>query len=65
MSIVPPLTLNWKITRGAIDDCNKAIELQPKYAPAYYNLSECYKSLGETAKAQAAFVKAKQLGYRV
>ena len=49
----------------AIDDCNKAIEFQPTCAAAYNNRGLAYEALGETTKAQADFVKAKQLGYNV
>ena len=60
--------LELKKYEQAIDDCNKVIEeFNPKAeikAEAYYVRSECYKSLGDTAKAQADFVKAKQLGYK-
>ncbi|MBQ3443184.1 MAG: tetratricopeptide repeat protein [Selenomonadaceae bacterium] len=59
--------LELKKYEQAIDDCNKVIEeFNPKAkikAEAYYVRSECYKALGEESKAQADFVKAKQLGY--
>ena len=48
----------------AIDDCDKAIEFKATCAEAYYNRGCAYEALGETAKAQADFVKAKQLGYK-
>ena len=59
--------LELKKYEQAIDDCNKVIEeFNPKAeikAEAYYVRSECQKALGDMVKAQADFVRAKQLGY--
>ena len=49
--------------KQAIQDFNKAIELNPNYAAAYNNRAYCYQELGDKAKAQADFAKAKELGY--
>ena len=42
---------------------NKAIELDPNYALAYYNCGVIYQNRGETEKAKLDFAKAKELGY--
>ena len=47
----------------AIKDYNKAIELAPTDATAYQIRGFCYQQLGDEAKAQADFAKAKKLGY--
>lgn len=49
--------------REAIDCYNQALELNPDFAEAYKNRGICYRELGETAKAEADFAKAKALGY--
>ena len=47
---------------NAIKEFTKAIELYPNVA-AYYELrGKCYKAIGDNARAQADFAKAKQLG---
>ena len=48
----------------AISDYNRAIEINPKYAEAYYNRGLLYQILDETEKANADFAKAKQLGLK-
>ena len=45
----------------AIEDYNKAIELNSEYALAYNNRGLCYKKLGETEKAKKDFQKAAEL----
>ena len=50
--------------KQAIEDFSKAIELNSKFANAYYIRGLCYQELGDEAKAQADFAKAKQLGYK-
>ena len=49
----------------AILNFSKAIEFRPFNASAwiYRSRGECYKSVGENKKAQADFVRAKQLGW--
>ena len=47
----------------AIADATKAIQINPNFANAYFVRSVCYQELGDNAKAQADFAKAKQLGY--
>ena len=42
---------------------DKAIQLNPKDAAAYASRGACYQELGDNAKAQADFDKAKALGY--
>ena len=48
---------------GAVECYNKLIELIPKSGKLYYERGKCYEALGDTAKAQADFDKAKKLGY--
>jgi len=48
----------------AIADYNKAIEIDPKYAQAYYNYGFAYNKLGEFSKADADIKKAKELGFK-
>ncbi len=55
-------TLTDNINR-AILDATKAIELNPNLAIAYQFRGLCYQQLGDEAKAQADFARAKQLGY--
>jgi len=47
----------------AIDDYNKAIQLNFKIPPLYEWRGECYKALGDYSRAEADFAKAKELGY--
>ena len=42
---------------------DKAIQLNPKDAVAYASRGACYQELGDNARAQADFAKAKELGY--
>ena len=46
---------------GAIADFTKAIELDPKYATAYYNRGSAYDDKGEKGIAEADWGKAKEL----
>jgi tetratricopeptide (TPR) repeat protein len=48
----------------AIKCFEAAIVLDPKYAEAWHNKGEALKSLGRTTEADAAFSKAKELGYK-
>ncbi|RPJ06294.1 MAG: tetratricopeptide repeat protein, partial [Spirochaetaceae bacterium] len=41
--------------KGALDDLNKAIELDPEYAYSYYDRGRVYMDLGEKDKALAEF----------
>jgi Tfp pilus assembly protein PilF len=43
----------------AIINFTKAIEIDPKYANAYYNRGGVYKALGKTKEANADFAKIK------
>ncbi|MBR6711430.1 MAG: tetratricopeptide repeat protein [Selenomonadaceae bacterium] len=45
-----------------IQDCDKALELNPNDAGIYKHRGDCYKELGDETKAQADFKKAKELG---
>ena len=49
---------------NAIDFFNKAIESDPQYAEAYYNLGCAYELSGNKSKAQEAYDKASSLGYQ-
>jgi Flp pilus assembly protein TadD len=42
---------------------DKAIEIEPQYALAWYNKGVALKLLDRTTEADAAFAKAKELGY--
>ena len=55
--------LDLKDYKQAIESYSRAVELNPNYAQAYYWLGRCYELLGDNAKAQADFAKAKELGY--
>ncbi len=48
--------------RQAIEDCNKAIELNPKYADPYYNRAAAYMRLGNYRQAIEDFKTAARLG---
>lgn len=48
----------------AIDNATKAIQINPKFANAYQLRGLCYQELGDNAKAQADFKKAKELGWK-
>lgn len=48
----------------AIQEYDKAIELNPNDYKSYYNRGKCYQALDDTEKAQADFEKAKELGYK-
>jgi len=41
-----------------VEDYNKAIELNPKYADAYYNRAIAYKAQSNTKKAIKDYTKA-------
>jgi tetratricopeptide (TPR) repeat protein len=45
----------------AIQDFNRAIELNPEYERAYNNRGLAYQALGKTAEAQADFEKYNEL----
>ncbi|MDO4177863.1 MAG: tetratricopeptide repeat protein [Phascolarctobacterium sp.] len=45
----------------AIENYNKALELDANYAPSYYNRGVCLTTLGESEKALADFNKAIEL----
>jgi tetratricopeptide (TPR) repeat protein len=47
----------------ALADFSRAVELDPKYAIAYYNRSESHKALGNTADADKDAYQAKELGF--
>ena len=47
----------------AIKAYEGAIKLNPESAPAWYNKGNALESLGRTTEANAAFAKAKELGY--
>jgi tetratricopeptide (TPR) repeat protein len=49
---------------GAVFVLNKALALDPRLAEAHYLQGVALKAMGEPEKAQAAFVKAADLGYR-
>ena len=43
---------------------NKAIELKPEYAEAYYWRAECYEWLGENQRARDDYIIAARLGWK-
>lgn len=45
----------------AIQDCNKIIELNPNFHVGYLYRSECYRALGNNAKAEADYKKYEEL----
>ena len=47
----------------ALDDFNKAIAINPKYAKAYYGRGEVFEKLGKADLAEKDKMKAKELGY--
>ncbi|MHB8862744.1 MAG: tetratricopeptide repeat protein [Pirellulaceae bacterium] len=49
----------------AIVDFNRAIALRPDYGVAYYNRGVAHRKLGDRAKADRDFAKAKSVGYQV
>jgi len=62
---------NFRTTHGsdlgesqkALQCFEKAIELDPKYASAWYNKGMALKSLGRATEADETFAEAKELGY--
>jgi len=48
--------------RQAIEDCTKAIELNPKYVEAYNNRAVAYRSLGNPRQAVEDLKTAATLG---
>lgn len=48
---------------GALPDFDKAIELKPDYAPAYYNRGMAWFYLGEQDKACESWKMAEEAGY--
>jgi len=48
--------------KGAIEDCNKAIELNPNYAKTYYNRGNSKIRLGQKDDDCLDFSKAGELG---
>ena len=49
--------------RQALDDYNKAIQINSGNASFYQNRGKCYDALGDKEKARADFAKAKELGW--
>jgi len=47
----------------ALQDFNKAIEINPKYAEAWRNKGLALEFKGQSSESDAAFAKAKELGY--
>jgi Flp pilus assembly protein TadD len=47
----------------AIENYDEAIRLDPQYANAWYAKGYALRLLGRTTEADAAFAKAKELGY--
>ena len=48
---------------AAVDFFTKAIECDPQYAEAYYNIGCIHQFRGDTKQAENYFNKAKQLGF--
>ncbi len=55
--------INLGDNRGAIQDCNVAIELDPKGALAYYNRAGAKINLGQKDSGCLDLSKAGELGY--
>jgi tetratricopeptide (TPR) repeat protein len=49
--------------RKAEEWFKKAVEIDPDYAMAYYNLAVVYRKLDDKEKARKNYLKAKELGY--
>ncbi len=49
----------------AISDFNKALEINPRYATAYYNRGIAYKDKGQYDKAWEDVHKAQDLGHKI
>ena len=47
---------------AAVDSCNKAIQIQPDYAEAYYNRGKALNDLGKLVEAVACFNKVLEIG---
>ena len=51
-------------TDEALNASDKVIELDPKFASAWYSKGTALKTLGRNSEAEDAFAKAKELGYQ-
>jgi tetratricopeptide (TPR) repeat protein len=49
--------------KKAVKKFNEAVELDPQYALAWYNMAVAYKLLNKMVKAKECIAKAKELGY--
>lgn len=47
----------------AIEAFDKAIEIYPEFSPAWQGKGEAFKAIGKNTEAEAAFTKARELGY--
>ncbi len=47
----------------ALNAYHEALDLDPDYAAAYYEISDALVLLGRTIEAQVAYTRAMQLGY--
>jgi Flp pilus assembly protein TadD len=47
----------------AVNAIEKAVEIDPNYGGGWYDKGTYLKLLGRTTEANAAFAKAKELGY--
>lgn len=54
---------NLNTYKEALLDFNRAIDLEPDFAEAYYNRGVLKNSMGDKKGAAADFLKAEKLGY--
>lgn len=56
--------MNLNNTRRLFGTINKAIQLSPNVAGFYHTKGEILQNMGRDKESQAAFKKAKELGYK-
>jgi len=60
----PSKRRNLNPIKVVLEAFKKAIEVDPEYSPGQYNKDTALEALGRTTEADAAFSKAKELGYK-
>ena len=48
----------------ALEDLDKAIQMGTNDGEVYHSRGKCHQAFGETAKAEADFAKARELGFK-